>query len=249
MASATSGIQSIERAFSVLLAVATESAGITDIARRVQSPGQHRRTVAGHPRTPRCSRSPRRRGQLPHWLHDQQSGSGQRHDPCRTGSTIFGRTGRTTRRDQRTCRARRRRGAVSRSRRHGSRHPDSGLDRQAAAAARGFIWAGAPCVQPSRRIGRPSLRGLEPFTKHTTVDAQRTEQRLDEIRRVGYVWTAEEFQIGITSVAAPVRNRAGEVVARNPLPRTELSLPCRSRPSRDRQCGYRRGSTPQQHQN
>ena len=38
MASATSGIQSIERAFSVLLAVATEPAGITDVARRVALP-------------------------------------------------------------------------------------------------------------------------------------------------------------------------------------------------------------------
>src|SRR3954451_11398330 len=38
MASASSGIQSIERAFAVLLAVATEPAGITDVARRVALP-------------------------------------------------------------------------------------------------------------------------------------------------------------------------------------------------------------------
>src|SRR5882724_14113 len=38
MGSGSSGIQSIERAFSVLLAVATEPAGITDVARRVALP-------------------------------------------------------------------------------------------------------------------------------------------------------------------------------------------------------------------
>src|SRR3954447_102378 len=38
MGNTSSGIQSIERAFSVLLAVATEPAGITDVARRVALP-------------------------------------------------------------------------------------------------------------------------------------------------------------------------------------------------------------------
>ena len=38
MASATSGIHSIERAFSVLLAIATEPAGITEVSRRVSLP-------------------------------------------------------------------------------------------------------------------------------------------------------------------------------------------------------------------
>ena len=51
------------------------------------------------------------------------------------------------------------------------------------------------------------------LTSHTVIGPEAIRARLDDVRRQGFAWTCEEFAEGITSVAAPVRDRAGAVVA------------------------------------
>jgi IclR family KDG regulon transcriptional repressor len=56
-------------------------------------------------------------------------------------------------------------------------------------------------------------RGLDRLTAMTVVDPARLRRRLDEVRRKGYAWGREEFAEGINSVAAPVRDTRENVVA------------------------------------
>jgi len=56
-------------------------------------------------------------------------------------------------------------------------------------------------------------RSLERFTAHTMVDPAHLKRRLGEVRLNGYAWTHEEFAEGINSVAAPVTDASGAVVA------------------------------------
>jgi len=54
---------------------------------------------------------------------------------------------------------------------------------------------------------------LERFTSHTVVEPLLLRGRLADVRRDGYAWVHEEFAIGINSVAAPIADASGEVVA------------------------------------
>jgi DNA-binding IclR family transcriptional regulator len=54
---------------------------------------------------------------------------------------------------------------------------------------------------------------LEGFTDRTLVTADAVRERLREIRRQGYTWAIEEFDPGIASVAAPIADASGEVIA------------------------------------
>jgi DNA-binding IclR family transcriptional regulator len=56
-------------------------------------------------------------------------------------------------------------------------------------------------------------RPLERFTPHTLVDPDTVRERLREVRRSGHAWAIEEFDEGISSVAAPIADATGEVVA------------------------------------
>jgi DNA-binding IclR family transcriptional regulator len=60
-----------------------------------------------------------------------------------------------------------------------------------------------------RYLGRP----MEAFTPRTLVTAEAVLDRMRAIRRDGYTWALEEFDEGISSVAAPVADSSGEVVA------------------------------------
>ena len=60
-----------------------------------------------------------------------------------------------------------------------------------------------------RYLGRP----MEPFTSRTLTNADALLERMRAIRRDGYTWALEEFDEGISSVAAPVADGNGEVVA------------------------------------
>jgi DNA-binding IclR family transcriptional regulator len=51
------------------------------------------------------------------------------------------------------------------------------------------------------------------FTTHTTVDPDAIRQRLRQVQLDGYAWTCDEYADGISSVAAPVPDPDGEVVA------------------------------------
>jgi DNA-binding IclR family transcriptional regulator len=58
------------------------------------------------------------------------------------------------------------------------------------------------------------LRGpLQAFTSRTITDPATLRRRLAEIREVGYAWIYEEFADGANSVAAPIRNQRGDVIA------------------------------------
>ena len=56
-------------------------------------------------------------------------------------------------------------------------------------------------------------RPLERLTGSTLVDPDRLRERIGRVRRDGYAWVRDEFAEGITSVAAGVADRTGEVVA------------------------------------
>ena len=45
------------------------------------------------------------------------------------------------------------------------------------------------------------------------MDPEALRERLREIRRDGYAWVLEEFDEGIASVAAPIADGSGEVIA------------------------------------
>jgi DNA-binding IclR family transcriptional regulator len=71
------------------------------------------------------------------------------------------------------------------------------------------LLAHAPPTFVQRYLGRP----MESFTPRTLVTADSLLERMRAIRRDGYTWALEEFDEGISSVAAPVADASGEVVA------------------------------------
>ena len=71
------------------------------------------------------------------------------------------------------------------------------------------MLAYAPTTFVQRYLGRP----MEAFTPRTLVTADALLERMRAIRRDGYTWALEEFDEGISSVAAPVADASGEVVA------------------------------------
>jgi IclR family transcriptional regulator, acetate operon repressor len=54
---------------------------------------------------------------------------------------------------------------------------------------------------------------LERFTSRTLVDVKALRARLHDVQRDGFAWAREEYAEGITSIAAPIAGRNGEVVA------------------------------------
>ncbi|MGN6751811.1 MAG: IclR family transcriptional regulator domain-containing protein [Intrasporangium sp.] len=54
---------------------------------------------------------------------------------------------------------------------------------------------------------------LEPLTDRTVVEPDALRAELDRVRRQGWAVVDQELAIGLRSVAAPVRNAAGDVVA------------------------------------
>jgi DNA-binding IclR family transcriptional regulator len=61
-----------------------------------------------------------------------------------------------------------------------------------------------------RYLSQPSL---ERFTDETLTDPEAVRERLREVRRHGHAWAIEEFDAGISSVAAPIADASGEVIA------------------------------------
>lgn len=62
------------------------------------------------------------------------------------------------------------------------------------------VMAQWPPEEAERYLGRT----LEGYTPKTVVDPSHIRKRLDEVRRGGHCWIYEEFAEGINSVAAPV---------------------------------------------
>jgi DNA-binding IclR family transcriptional regulator len=67
--------------------------------------------------------------------------------------------------------------------------------------------------RPPASIERYLERPRERFTDRTLVDAEELRARLREVRRNGFAWVRQEFEIGIDSLAAPIADASGEVVA------------------------------------
>ena len=67
--------------------------------------------------------------------------------------------------------------------------------------------------QPPALIDEIIRRGLKPRAPKTRTSAQEFRAALDRVRRDGYAIEDEESEAGMRSVAAPIRNGAGEVVA------------------------------------
>jgi DNA-binding IclR family transcriptional regulator len=67
--------------------------------------------------------------------------------------------------------------------------------------------------RPPAAIERYLGASMERFTAHTLADADAVRERLHSIRRKGYTWAIEEFDPGISSVAAPIADGSGEVIA------------------------------------
>ncbi len=65
---------------------------------------------------------------------------------------------------------------------------------------------------PDDAVDRFLDRRLDRFTPRTVTAPTAIRKRLDRIRVDGSVWTDEEFSEGINSVAAPLFNQAGAVV-------------------------------------
>ncbi len=61
-----------------------------------------------------------------------------------------------------------------------------------------------------RYLTQPSL---ERFTERTLTEPEAVRERLRDVRRHGYAWAIEEFDAGIASVAAPIADASGEVIA------------------------------------
>jgi DNA-binding IclR family transcriptional regulator len=61
-----------------------------------------------------------------------------------------------------------------------------------------------------RYLAQPAL---ESFTARTLSDPDAVRDRLRDVRRRGYAWAIEEFDAGISSVAAPIADASGEVIA------------------------------------
>jgi DNA-binding IclR family transcriptional regulator len=66
---------------------------------------------------------------------------------------------------------------------------------------------------PAPALARFLAYPLERFTSRTLITAGALLERLRDVRRDGHAWVRDEYADGITSVAAPVAGRDGEVVA------------------------------------
>jgi DNA-binding IclR family transcriptional regulator len=82
-------------------------------------------------------------------------------------------------------------------------------------------------------IERYLAQPLEAFTPRTLTTPEALRERIREIRRTGCTWAIEEFDPDITSIAAPIADASGEVIAavhvhgpsyRFPVPGTESRL-------------------------
>jgi len=71
------------------------------------------------------------------------------------------------------------------------------------------LLASAPPEVQDEFLARP----LEAWTEHSVTDPGLIRQRLEDARRAGFVWVFEEMSEGLNSVAAPVCNPAGTVIA------------------------------------
>lgn len=67
--------------------------------------------------------------------------------------------------------------------------------------------------QPDDEIKRMIDMGLPRYTSNTVTSPEQYKQKLETIRNQGYAISIEELHAGVSSIAAPVKNRLGKVIA------------------------------------
>jgi IclR family pca regulon transcriptional regulator len=72
------------------------------------------------------------------------------------------------------------------------------------------LLAGLPAVERAERLRRARF---QPLTRHTVTSAEELTPVLDRVAVDGYALVSEELEEGVRSMAVPVRDRAGRVVA------------------------------------
>jgi len=68
-------------------------------------------------------------------------------------------------------------------------------------------------LSEERRAELVAAAGLQRFTPATVTSVAALDEHLEEARRRGYATAVEEYEVGLNAVAAPVRSHRGEVVA------------------------------------
>jgi DNA-binding IclR family transcriptional regulator len=68
-------------------------------------------------------------------------------------------------------------------------------------------------VPARQRAALIAEAGLKKVTPHTIATKTKLEKDLAEARERGYAWALEELEIGLHAMAAPIRNREGDVIA------------------------------------
>jgi DNA-binding IclR family transcriptional regulator len=66
---------------------------------------------------------------------------------------------------------------------------------------------------PASMLARYLAEPLEQFTPNTLTAAPALLERLRDVRRDGHAWARDEFAVGMSSIAAPVADARGELVA------------------------------------
>lgn len=61
-------------------------------------------------------------------------------------------------------------------------------------------------------------KGLKAYTRKTITDVKQMHALLDKVREQGFSVSVEELHEGIASVAAPIRNSRGQVIATVSIP-------------------------------
>jgi IclR family pca regulon transcriptional regulator len=72
------------------------------------------------------------------------------------------------------------------------------------------LLSGLPGPERAERLARGDL---QPLTRHTVTSPARLGEILDRAARDGYVLVEEELEEGLRSIAVPVHDRTGRVVA------------------------------------
>ena len=67
--------------------------------------------------------------------------------------------------------------------------------------------------QPAEVLARVLAEGLNEHTANTIVDPEEFKRELAQIRTRGFAMADEENEVGVRSVAAPVRDHSGNVIA------------------------------------
>jgi len=65
----------------------------------------------------------------------------------------------------------------------------------------------------TENLDRVLDEGLERLTEHTIVDPKTLRKQLGEVRDRGFAYTIDEHEVGLASVAAPIREFSGDVCA------------------------------------